>query len=171
VHAVMNVFQSLSFRMFAQASMRKLHCSVRDGESRFLTAALRRFGMTEGWVGLGAVVCFASVVLTNERSEQPLLPQQATKVASATFLIGQTDTPSTIGVGARAGDGVNFRIEFDRDDDGRWIAEISELPGVMAYGATKAEAEAAVEALALRVIADRIELEKVGQRVISFASA
>jgi predicted RNase H-like HicB family nuclease len=66
---------------------------------------------------------------------------------------------------------VNFKIEFDQEDDGRWIAEISELPGVMAYGANKAEAEAAVEALALRVIADRIELEKVGQSVISFASA
>ena len=68
------------------------------------------------------------------------------------------------------GGGVNFNIEFEREDDGRWIAEISELPGVMAYGATKDEAEAAVEALALRVIADRIEAEKVGQKTISFAT-
>lgn len=45
---------------------------------------------------------------------------------------------------------MNFKIEFEREDDGRWIAEISELPGVMAYGATKDEAEASVEALALR---------------------
>jgi hypothetical protein len=44
---------------------------------------------------------------------------------------------------------VNFKIEFDREDDGRWIAEIAELPGVLAYGATREEAEAAVEALAL----------------------
>jgi len=58
--------------------------------------------------------------------------------------------------------GVNFKIEFERDEAGRWIAEISELPGVLAYGAT--QAEAAVEALALRVIADRIEAEKVGTR-------
>jgi predicted RNase H-like HicB family nuclease len=65
---------------------------------------------------------------------------------------------------------VNFKIEFEREDDGRWIAEIPELPGVMAYGATQAEAEAAVEALALRVIADRIESEKVGQKTISFAT-
>jgi predicted RNase H-like HicB family nuclease len=42
---------------------------------------------------------------------------------------------------------VNFKIEFDREDDGRWIAEIGELPGVLAYGATRAEAEAAVEVL------------------------
>ncbi len=41
----------------------------------------------------------------------------------------------------------------------------------MAYGASKEEAEAAVEALALRVIADRIEAEKIGQKTISFASA
>jgi predicted RNase H-like HicB family nuclease len=66
---------------------------------------------------------------------------------------------------------LNFKIEFDREEDGRWIAEIAELPGVMAYGATKDEAEAAVEALALRVIADRIESEKVGQKTISFATA
>jgi predicted RNase H-like HicB family nuclease len=50
---------------------------------------------------------------------------------------------------------VNFKIEFDREDDGRWIAEIPELPGVMAYGTSKDEAQAAVEALALRVIAEK----------------
>jgi len=66
---------------------------------------------------------------------------------------------------------MNFKIEFDREEDGRWIAEIADLPGVLAYGATREEAEAAVEALALRVIADRIETEKVGQKTISFASA
>jgi predicted RNase H-like HicB family nuclease len=61
---------------------------------------------------------------------------------------------------------MNFKIEFDREEDGRWIAEIADLPGVLAYGATREEAEAAVEALALRVIADRIETEKVGQKTI-----
>jgi predicted RNase H-like HicB family nuclease len=50
---------------------------------------------------------------------------------------------------------VNLKIEFEQEDDGRWIAEISELPGVMAYGTTQSEAEAAVEALALRVIGRR----------------
>jgi predicted RNase H-like HicB family nuclease len=72
--------------------------------------------------------------------------------------------------GQARGGGVNFKIEFEREGDGRWIAEIAELPGVMAYGATQDEAEAAVEALALRVIADRIETEKVGQKTISFAT-
>jgi predicted RNase H-like HicB family nuclease len=49
------------------------------------------------------------------------------------------------------------RIELDREDDGRWIAEVMELPGVMAYGASREQALAAVQALAPRVIADRIE--------------
>ena len=50
-----------------------------------------------------------------------------------------------------------LRIEFDQEEDGRWIAEIPALPGVMAYGASQAEARSKVEALALRTLADRIE--------------
>jgi len=48
-------------------------------------------------------------------------------------------------------------IEIEREADGRWLAEISELPGVMAYGQTMSEAKHKVEVLALRVIADRME--------------
>ena len=54
---------------------------------------------------------------------------------------------------------MNFAIEFEQEDDGRWIAQIPALSGVMAYGATKADAESKVEAMALRVVADRIELK------------
>jgi predicted RNase H-like HicB family nuclease len=43
---------------------------------------------------------------------------------------------------------LNFNIEFELEDDGRWIAEIAEIPGVLAYGATREEANAHVEALA-----------------------
>jgi predicted RNase H-like HicB family nuclease len=50
-----------------------------------------------------------------------------------------------------------LRIESDQEEDGRWIAEVPSLPGVMAYGKTKAEAGAKVRILALRVIADRLE--------------
>lgn len=50
-----------------------------------------------------------------------------------------------------------MHVEVEPEDDGRWIAEIPELPGVMAYGATRELAIARVEALALRVIADRLE--------------
>jgi predicted RNase H-like HicB family nuclease len=50
---------------------------------------------------------------------------------------------------------VNLTIEMDREDDGRWIAEVPELPGVLSYGATRQEAIAKAEALALRVLAER----------------
>ena len=46
---------------------------------------------------------------------------------------------------------MTFVIEFDREEDGRWIAEIPALPGVMVYGAAKAEAKSKVEALAREV--------------------
>jgi predicted RNase H-like HicB family nuclease len=48
-------------------------------------------------------------------------------------------------------------VNLDREDDGRWLAEISELPGVLAYGQTKDDAIAKVKSLSLRVLADRIE--------------
>jgi len=48
-------------------------------------------------------------------------------------------------------------VEIEREEDGRWIAGVVGLPGVMAYGETRAEALARVEALALRVLADRLE--------------
>jgi predicted RNase H-like HicB family nuclease len=50
-----------------------------------------------------------------------------------------------------------LKIESERDDDGRWIAEVPALPGVLAYGANEMEARAKVQALALRVIADRLD--------------
>ena len=48
-------------------------------------------------------------------------------------------------------------IELEQEDDGRWFGIVEELPGVMAYGATREEAATATRALALRVLADRIE--------------
>ena len=53
-----------------------------------------------------------------------------------------------------------YKIETERETDGRWIAEIVDVPGVMAYGTTEKEAMASAQALALRVLADRIEQEK-----------
>lgn len=52
---------------------------------------------------------------------------------------------------------MRFTVEIEREDDGRWIAEVMDLPGAMAYGPTRKEALASVEALALRVLADRLE--------------
>ena len=50
-----------------------------------------------------------------------------------------------------------LRVELEQEADGRWLAEVVELPGVLAYGASRDEALARAEALALRVIADRLE--------------
>ena len=50
-----------------------------------------------------------------------------------------------------------FPIELEREDDGRWLADVPSLGGVMCYGADRDEAVARVQALALRVIADRLE--------------
>jgi predicted RNase H-like HicB family nuclease len=49
---------------------------------------------------------------------------------------------------------MSCQIEFEQEEDGRWIAEIPALPGIMAYGISKTDAESKVEAMALRVIAE-----------------
>jgi predicted RNase H-like HicB family nuclease len=54
---------------------------------------------------------------------------------------------------------MNFDIEFEQEEDGRWIAEIPEIPGVLAYGLTPLQAGAKAKALALRVFAERMESE------------
>jgi predicted RNase H-like HicB family nuclease len=52
---------------------------------------------------------------------------------------------------------VTLHVEFDREEDGRWIAEIPTLPGCLVYAPSRAEALTKVEALALRILADRLE--------------
>ncbi len=64
----------------------------------------------------------------------------------------------------------HFTIALERETDGRWIAEIPALPGVLAYGATEADAFAAAEALALRVLADRLEHERERRAAGSFVA-
>jgi predicted RNase H-like HicB family nuclease len=66
---------------------------------------------------------------------------------------------------------VEFEIVFDREEDGRWIAEIESLPGVLAYGNSRAEALSKVEALALRVVADQIEADRSTPEQVRFAVA
>ncbi len=61
----------------------------------------------------------------------------------------------------------NFTIEFEQEVDGRWIAEVLELPGVLCYGVYREEAQVKVEALALRVVADQLEL---GEKTSDLAS-
>ena len=52
---------------------------------------------------------------------------------------------------------MNLAVETEQESDGRWIAEIAQIPGVLSYGASRQEAISKVEALALRVLADRLE--------------
>ena len=68
---------------------------------------------------------------------------------------------------------MTFKVEIEQEEDGRWIAEVVDLPGVLAYGKTAVEAKAKVQALALRVIADRLEHGEAGPDLlsISFATA
>jgi len=53
-----------------------------------------------------------------------------------------------------------YTIETERETDGRWIAEVLELPGVMTYGSTKEEAQARVESLALNVLFEKLHIKK-----------
>jgi predicted RNase H-like HicB family nuclease len=50
-----------------------------------------------------------------------------------------------------------FTVELELEEDGRWVAEVPELPGVLVYGATRADAVSRAKALAFRVLADRLE--------------
>lgn len=52
---------------------------------------------------------------------------------------------------------MNLTLECEREDDGRWLAEVLELPGVLAYGTSRSEAMAKAEILACRVLADRLD--------------
>jgi predicted RNase H-like HicB family nuclease len=64
---------------------------------------------------------------------------------------------------------ITLSIEIEKEEDGRWIAEIGGLPGVMAYGTSIEEARAKAQALALRVVADRLEHGEAGTDFLSIS--
>ena len=64
---------------------------------------------------------------------------------------------------------ITFTVEIEREDDGRWLAEVVELPGVLAYGGTQEGAVAKVQPLALRVIAERLEHGEAGPDLLSIS--
>jgi predicted RNase H-like HicB family nuclease len=68
---------------------------------------------------------------------------------------------------------MTFSIEIERESDSRWIAEVVDLPGVLAYGSSEHEAKARVQALALRVVADQLEHGEATSEytTITFAAA
>ncbi|MGA9768972.1 MAG: type II toxin-antitoxin system HicB family antitoxin [Blastocatellia bacterium] len=66
---------------------------------------------------------------------------------------------------------MNFIVETEQEEDGRWIAEVLELPGVLAYGKTHLEAVAKAQALALRVIAEQLEHGEIAPDLVSVSFA
>jgi predicted RNase H-like HicB family nuclease len=62
---------------------------------------------------------------------------------------------------------MKIRIDIDREDDGRWIAEALELPGVMTYGETREEAISNTERLAIEVMADRIKHGELAESALA----
>lgn len=87
---------------------------------------------------------------------------------------GWRKNPLTLGLraGVRYSGVMKFKVEVEREEDGRWIAEVSELPGVLVYGDSLEQAQARAQALALRVLADRLENgEAAPFESVSFAAA
>ena len=66
---------------------------------------------------------------------------------------------------------MKFEIECEREEDGRWLAEVPQLPGVLAYGSSADEAMAKSEILALRVLAEQLEHGESRPQSISIAVA
>lgn len=68
---------------------------------------------------------------------------------------------------------ITFKVEVEREEDGRWLAEVLELPGVLAHGESQDAAVSKVQALALRVVAERLAHGEAGPQLlsISFAAA
>ena len=64
---------------------------------------------------------------------------------------------------------MQFTLECELEEDGRWLAEVSDLPGALAYGSTAAEAAGKAQALALRVLAERLEHGEIRPIDINFA--
>ena len=64
---------------------------------------------------------------------------------------------------------MQFVLECEREEDGRWLAEVAQLPGVLAYGTSANEAMAKAEVLALRVLAERLEQGEAGPLSISIS--
>jgi predicted RNase H-like HicB family nuclease len=66
---------------------------------------------------------------------------------------------------------MTFTVESEQEDDGRWIAEVLELPGVLTDGQSPEEATAKVQALALRIVAERLEHGEAGPDLLTIAFA
>ncbi len=87
-------------------------------------------------------------------------------------LVGDATIPgATLPPHCRRSTLVNYTLDCEQEEDGRWIAEVLELPGVLTYGTSRDEAILKAEALALRVIAERLEQRVDGQATIGVSSS
>ncbi len=66
---------------------------------------------------------------------------------------------------------MNFEVECEREDDGRWLPEVPQLPGVLAYGTSADDAMAKAQVLAIRVLAECLENSDTGPQAITFSIA
>jgi predicted RNase H-like HicB family nuclease len=64
---------------------------------------------------------------------------------------------------------ITLSVQLEQEEDGRWIAEVTELPGVLAYADSPGDAQARAQALALRVVADRLEHREAGPDLLSIS--
>ena len=64
---------------------------------------------------------------------------------------------------------ITFKVEIEQEDDGRWLAKVVELPGVLAYGETEKAARPKIQALALRVMAERLGHDEAGPDLLSIS--
>ena len=64
---------------------------------------------------------------------------------------------------------ITLKVEIEQEEDGRWLAEVVELPGVLAYADSQAAAVSKVQALALRVLAERLEHGEAGPELLSIS--
>lgn len=103
---------------------------------------------------------------TNGAAPGPTPPLRCPGASPEPLLWGIAGVVVDRGMGEGGALGYTLRmqltIEFDREADGRWIAEVTEIPGALAYGSSRDEAAANAQAIALRAIADRLEDEGSG---------
>jgi predicted RNase H-like HicB family nuclease len=80
-------------------------------------------------------------------------------------------TAAIRGVTASRSSQMNFVVELEQEKDGRWIAEVVQIPGALAYGKSRQDALARVEAVALRVIAEKLDQGEIQADLVSVSFA
>ncbi|MEB3160241.1 MAG: type II toxin-antitoxin system HicB family antitoxin [Synechocystis sp.] len=91
------------------------------------------------------------------------------KLSLLSLRLGSSKILIIMTIAQNAQNAMNLTVEIEQEEDGRWIAEVIGLPGVLAYGQTPNEAVKQAQALALRVLADRLEYGEGGSTFVSIS--